>query len=242
MNSRVEQGNGTNTVAGSTNTVSVTLSGTGTVALRNRDGSGAFGVSGLNVTLTSTPTRYSVTRTSVDAGTILQIDNISGLAITDLQIRYAQIEAGSFATDYIPNASTTVSASAGADDLQIAASSLPASGPIVFIADLPAQTYVATAAPRVFDWTNPIMQNSTTSVNASAGAGTVAEVTGLATTGARRAVMLYTPGAATRLSVNGSAVAVGTDVGGSIPVAAAYIGNRAALDRPLVGSLGIFAA
>ena len=159
-----------------------------------------------------------------------------------VEIASPQLEQSSFASDYIPNPNTGASSSAGADDVQVAASALPTSGPILFLADLPAQTYVATTAPRIFEWSGQLVQCLPTEINASGGAGPPATVSGLAATGARRIAMLYTPGAATRLSVNGSAVAVGTDTGLAIPTGVIFIGNRSTLDRPLVGSLGVFAA
>ena len=113
--SRVESAVDFSTLAGSTNTASAVLSGTGTVQLFIKDFSGSFASSVLSVTLTSTPTRYSVTRTSVNANTVMGVQNASGIAVSDLQIRYCQIEAGTFATDYIPNASPSASASVGAD-------------------------------------------------------------------------------------------------------------------------------
>ena len=406
------------TVAGSTNTVSATLSGSGTVNLRNRDGSGAFGGTNLSVVLTSTPTRYSVTRTSADNGTTLVIENQSGVAVTNLQIRAgqivqgnvpgpyipnpsttlsasqvrreagrgvrvfgagtnilrasedfaaanwaldnsgafnpivtanfgvapdgtmtadriqlnktggvfsrilqsatvslgtytfsvwlrnntagtanvglriagdsgvnlavtqawqrfavtlvapgtnadaqillwdgiigndetadilawgAQVEASAFATDYIPNASTTVSASAGADNLQIAASSLPSSGPIVFIADLPAQT-LPLANARLFDHNSSLGLSMIGPTDVTALGPAAPTVTGLTSGAARRAAMLYTPSGATRLSVNGSAVVVGSDTAIASITNPVFLGNRASLLNALGGSLGIFAA
>jgi hypothetical protein len=185
--------------------------------------------------------------TSSNASFVLRLadaDNsqtYTGDGTSGIPVWGAQLEQSSFATDYIPNPNTGASSSAGADDVQVAASALPTSGPIVFLADLPAQVFNSGTGPRIFDWAGPLLSCLTTDVFASAGAGTAATVSGLATSGARRIAMLYTVGGATRLSVNGSAVAVGTDVGGAIPTAVNYIGNRAALDRPLNGGLGVFA-
>ena len=192
----------------------------------------------------STGTGGVTTRCNLFTAPLNDIINYLGDGTSGILVWGAQLEQSSFATDYIPNASTTVSASAGADNLQIAASSLPASGPIVFIADIPAQAIVGTI-PRVFEWNGLItlQNNSTSSIySTSDGSANGPAQSGLTVNGARRIAMLYTPGAATRLSVNGSAVAVGTDVGVAVPTAVNYIGNRAALDRPLNGSIGIFAA
>jgi len=154
-----------------------------------------------------------------------------------------QLEQSAFATDYIPNASTTVSASAGADDLQIAASSLPASGPIVFIADLPAQAFTLVNG-RTFEWDNVIgaVFETNAIVTAVPVGATLPSVTGLTNGGARRIVVLHTVGSPTKMSVNGSATVTGTNVGGAIPATTLYLGNRAALDRVLSGSVGVFAA
>jgi hypothetical protein len=99
------------TTAGGVTTVSAVLSGSGTVTLINKDGSVGFGTTELTVVLTSTPTRYSVTRTSVHAGTILTVANRSGVAITDLTIQNSQLVQGNVPGPYIPNPSTTLSAS-----------------------------------------------------------------------------------------------------------------------------------
>jgi len=192
----------------------------------------------------STGTGGATTRCNLFTAPLNDIVNYLGDGTSGILVWGAQLEQSSFVTDYIPNASTTVSASAGADNLQIAASSLPSSGPIVFIADLPAQAIVGTI-PRVFEWNGLItlQNNSTSSIySTSDGSANGPTQSGLTVNGARRVAMLYTPGAATRLSVNGSAVVVGTDVGVAVPTAVNYIGNRAALDRPLNGSLGVFAA
>jgi hypothetical protein len=159
-----------------------------------------------------------------------------------IDIGASQLEESPFCSDVIPNASTTLSASAGADNLQIAASSLPSSGPIVFIADLPADVVQGTG-PRPFVWgMDPILLSATEVSARASAAGTAATVTGLASGGARRIAVLYTPGAATRLSVNGSVVNVGTDVGDALPIGfPLYVGNAPALTRPLNRSLGVLA-
>ena len=107
--SRIQAGTIT-TPAGTTTTVSVELAGSGTVEIHNKDGSGAFGRNVLTVVLTPTLTRYSVTRTSVDFNTILAINGL-GTAVTNLTIRNAQCVIGNVAGEYVPNPSTTQSAS-----------------------------------------------------------------------------------------------------------------------------------
>jgi hypothetical protein len=182
---------------------------------------------------------FSISPLSTSSYTSYTGDGTSGILVWG-----AQLEQSTFATDYIPNASTVASASAGADDLQIAASSLPASGPIVFIADLPAQAIVG-SVPRIFDWNNVIVAryDSTSNVAAvSDGSANGPAQGGLTVGGARRVAMLYTLGAPTKLSVNGGAVQVGTDTGAALPATTLFVGNRSALDRPLNGSIGIFAA
>jgi hypothetical protein len=164
-------------------------------------------------------------------------DNTSSVALWG-----AQLEQSAFATDYIPNASTTVSASAGADDLQLADTVLPStSGPLLYLADLPNQVYQNGISQRVLNGGFTVIINDQTGVSSVNGVGGSAAITGLSSSGARRIAMLYTPGAATRLSVNGSAVAVGTDVGTGYFASTTYIGNRSAFDRPFNGSLGIVA-
>jgi hypothetical protein len=114
----------------------------------------------------------------------------------------------------------------------------------VFIAEAPAQAFQGTF-PRFFDWNTGAFEAwapSSTEVSARSNLSGNALVTGLASGGARRIAVLYIPGAATRLSVNGSAVVVGGDTGIAVPTAPIFIANRAGLDRALNGSLGIFAA
>lgn len=212
------------TVAATVHTLS--LFGTGSITLSGAATGTLTGTGASNrVVLTFTPTAATLTLT------------VSG------SVTFAQLEENSFATDYIPNPNTGASSSAGADDVQVAASALPTSGPILFLADLPADVVVGTG-PRPFVWGMDVFLSSTTEVGARASAaGSTAVVSGLASGGARRIAVLYTPGAATRLSVNGSAVNVGTDVGDALPLGfPLYIGNNPALTRPLNRGLGVFAA
>jgi hypothetical protein len=197
-------------------TGSVTLSGVATGTL---NGTGANN----RVSLTFTPTAGSLTLT------------VSG------SVTLAQLEQSAFATDYIPNASTVASASAGADDLQIAASSLPASGPIVFIADLPAQA-LPSLNSRIFDHLNTLGIFMPVATEVSVIGTGAPQVTGLTAGTARRVVLLYTPSGASKISVNGSAVATGTDTAISSITNPVFIGNRAGLDRPLNASHALFAA
>jgi hypothetical protein len=220
------------------------VSGTTVVALKNSHGGVLDNFS--DITLTTTWTRYSfVVTNGAGAGTGQQVFGITNNAIGDAFDCYAwgfQAEQSAFATDYIPNASTVASASAGADDLQLADTVLPStSGPLLYLADLPNQSYQAGTSQRILNGSFSVLINDQTFVSAVNGVGGSASIAGLPTSGARRIAMLYTPGAATRLSVNGSAVNVGTDVGEVYLAAATQIGNRAALDRALSASLGLLA-
>jgi hypothetical protein len=126
--------------------------------------------------------------------------------------------------------------------LQLATSVIPAAPTsLVFLMDLPAQV-ISGIGPRILGAAalNSIVIDSTTVNFAGGGVGS-ASVTGLASDGRRRIAALYTSGAPSRLSVNGSAVAVGTDTGPAYPPAPFYLGNTPSLNRPLNGSLGIFA-
>jgi hypothetical protein len=248
LGSRILQTNAT-TVTGSTNTVSVTLSGSGTVNLRNRDGSGAFGGTNLSVVLTSTPTRYSVTRTSADNGTTLVIENQSGVAVTNLQIRYAQIEASTFATDYIPNASTVASASAGADDLAVGTGAGVTLGPDhAFIIEGTVPNLLSGAFPGFLGWNASsasvgIYINSGGQCGVNAGGGTISASGPPTLTKGQtvRALFRVSGGNTGRLFVNGVATLADTAFTPSTGLASFFIGQAPSKINLLGSGLSIVA-
>jgi predicted secreted protein len=91
---------GVTAAAGSTMTASVEVAGSGTIQICVVDGSGAFGTTATTITLTSTPTRYTVTRTLVDANAILRVRNISGVAVNGVTCGKMQLVFGSVPGDY----------------------------------------------------------------------------------------------------------------------------------------------
>lgn len=90
----------TGIAAGTTMTASFVASGSGSIEICVVDGSGAFGLSSTAVTLTATPTRYSVTRTIVDANAMLRVRNISGVAVTGATCTQMQLERSATVTPY----------------------------------------------------------------------------------------------------------------------------------------------
>jgi hypothetical protein len=200
-------------------TGSVTLSGVATGTLV---GTGASN----RVSLTFTPTAGTLTLT------------VSG------SVTFAQVETGTFVTDYIPNANTGASASAGPDNVQLAASALPTSGPIVFLADLPAQALPnLTGLNSLFNWSGTMRLFSSIGGTRIEAGYTVDSpfIGGLTVGGARRVAVAWSPGVSARISANGSAVIVDTTIPGGITNQPLFLGNRPALDLPLNGSLGVFA-
>jgi len=87
------------TLAAGTNVVaSFFASGSGTIQIGIVDGSGAFGSTFTTVVLTGTLTRYSVSRTLVDANALLRVRNTSGVAVTGATCTQMQLEPVTYQT------------------------------------------------------------------------------------------------------------------------------------------------
>lgn len=106
LNDSISQGATTTATIGTTATGSATLSGTGTITLRlNRQagGGGVYEGSDLVVTLTATPTRYSVSHTIVNVsqvGFTMQLLRQAAQTATAATIQDSQIDTGAAATAY----------------------------------------------------------------------------------------------------------------------------------------------
>lgn len=105
------------TLAAAQHTGSIVLSGTGAVRLYLIGGDGTAGTP-TNVTLTSTPTRYSVTRTPAGSGSVggIGIYNNAGGSPSTVTIDQAQLETGAAFTAYQKVTSTHDVTEAGKAD------------------------------------------------------------------------------------------------------------------------------
>jgi hypothetical protein len=95
-------------------TVSLYAKGTGTIAI-TAQGTGFF--TPLNITLTSTWTRYSLTiqPSGAISSFVFYVSNYTGSTATSVDIAFPQAELGDIATDYIPTTTAAVSVGITAD-------------------------------------------------------------------------------------------------------------------------------
>lgn len=226
------------TAAGTVVTGSAYLSGSGTIEIVVQDASGSFAGTAATVNLTTTPTRYTVTRTLVDANCVLRIRNTSGVAVPGVKIQRMQLEAGAFASSYIK---TTGSAAARlADSAYVTPSGY--TWPVSIYAEIAGAMDTLTF-PRLVQWepgtgtrielvnADPTLSTNRTFLYSGLGGGANAAVVSGLSAGVKRAATKIESGAI-RLSVNGGAVQNGTATG-TTATGDFYFGNRPALDRPL---------
>ncbi len=216
--------------AGTTVTSSVWLSGSGACEITVKDVSGSFGRSlSALITLTSTPTRYSLTRTLVDANAVMEIRSV-GTAST-ITVFKPQLEAGAFASSPIDTSGGTATRAA---DLIVANQTGP-TYPITLYAEIDGATPNGEPFPRFLQWeagtgarielvnADPTLTTDRTYAYAGIGGGiNAAVVSGLS---GRKKVAAKIESGALRLSANGGAVATGTATG-TAPTGDLYFGNR----------------
>jgi hypothetical protein len=215
--------------AGTTVTSSAWLSGSGACEITVKDASGSFGRTTTSVTLTATPTRYSITRTLVDANAVMEIRSV-GTAST-ITVFKPQLEAGAFASSPIDTLGGTATRAA---DLIVANQTGP-TYPITLYAEIDGATPNGEPLPRFLQWeagtgarielvnADPTLTTDRTYAYAGIGGGiNAAVVSGLS---GRKKVAAKIESGALRLSANGGAVATGTATG-TAPTGDLYFGNR----------------
>ncbi len=150
-------------------------------------------------------------------------------------------EVGPIASDIILNASTTASATIGADLLNISAAQMPNSGSILILMDLPPevrpgvfQKYLDTPFGALLTSGNNQLVRFSGVGGASINLGT--------TSGPRRIALLATIGGSSAMSINGSDTSVGTDTLSMTGLANWTIGNKADGTEPANCFIGTLSA
>jgi hypothetical protein len=206
-------------------TGSVTLSGVATGTL---NGTGANN----RVSLTFTPTAGSLTLT------------VSG------SVTLAQLEQSAFATDYIPNASTVASASAGADDLVVGTGAdVTLGSDHAFIIEGTVPNLVSGTFPNLLGWNASSasiginVDGGTARVGINAGAASINLQGGPTLTAGQtvRALFRVSGGNTGRLFVNGVAAFANTAFTPSTGLASFFMGQTPSKTNLLGSGLGITA-
>ena len=189
---------------------------------------------------------FQISRTSASTPAV---DIYTGDGLSGFQFLQTQLELSSFATDYIPNASTVASASAGADDLVVGTGAgVTLGADHAFIIEGTVPDLIAGAFPAFIGWNASsesigLFMTSVGQVGVNAGAGSVNLQGGPTLTAGQtvRALFRVSGGNTGRLFVNGVAAFANTAFTPSTGLASFFMGQTPTNTNRLGSGLSIAA-